>query len=217
MHQHLLDRRPALAAVLDGVAAAGQPELAAAPADPGVVLGRQPAAAQLGVQLQRDQLVVHERGGPAAELLLGGRQGEVHAGSFSSMSCCRRRELALVLRAKAGDAGSQQVLLAQHQRQPAGGPGVQAPGPVEQPPALAQEREPGVGVAAAHELGDAGLGRPGLAAEPADQRGRLAFDLGRQEEPGVAAHASSIPGTASRSWSWKCSTAASLRFSTPRS
>src|SRR5262249_10630347 len=97
-------------------------------------------------------------------------------------------------------------------------------GALEGRAAATQVGEPALLVALAHEGVERLLHtwRVGSGVERRDERRHLALDLGREEAPGVAApreadHSSSMPGTASRSMSWKWRTAFSLRLSSPRS
>ena len=75
LHEHLLERRPALAADLDGVVPAGEPKLARAGRDGLRLLGRERAAVSLGLELERDERLVDEARRALAKVGLGWGQG----------------------------------------------------------------------------------------------------------------------------------------------
>ena len=136
------------------------------------------------------------------------------------------------------DGRGEQVLLEQHEREAVderiGGAAPRRR--LEQRTAPAELREPLDRRAPADELveprllGVDGRALPRGRRQRGDQPGRQALHLGGQEEPPLGPlaagaerrrmgvrHASSMPGTASRSMSWKFATAFSFAFSTPRS
>ena len=83
LHEHLLEGRPALAAVHDGVVAAHQARLAGGPPDVGDGVCRERAAGTLGPLLERDEDGVDVAGRAVAQLALGGCEREIHGRGLS--------------------------------------------------------------------------------------------------------------------------------------
>ena len=75
LHEHLLEGRPPLAADVDGVVSADQPELAGPGRDRRRLLGRERPAVPLRLELERDQRLVDEARGALAQVDLSGGQG----------------------------------------------------------------------------------------------------------------------------------------------